>query len=326
MNEVIPAKPNVVTTTSSIVVPAVIGELGDQAVKRYLEFFAAQIRNTNTRTAYARAARRLFDWCDDNGIGQLHDIEPIHIAAWVETRMREAAAPTVKQELAGVRQLFDWLVIGQVVASNPADAVRGPKHSVKVGKTPVLSADEARQLIQSIPTDTIGGLRDRAIIATMTYTFARITATVKMNVRDVFTKQRRLWVRLHEKGGKEHEMPCHHSLEEYLHEYIEAAGIAGKKDQPLFCTMDRRRQLTTTRLNRTEVWYMVKRRAKRAGLDTDVCNHTFRGTGLTAYLENPDSRLELAQQMANHADPKTTKLYDRRPEKVTLDEVERIGI
>lgn len=326
MNELIPANKNQLTTTSSIVVPVVIGELGDRAVKRYLEFFAAQIRNPNTRAAYARAARRLFDWCDDNGIDQLHDIEPVHIAAWVELRMRDAAAPTVKQELAGVRQLFDWLVIGQVIASNPADAVRGPKHSVKVGKTPVLSAEEARQLLQSIPTDTIGGLRDRALIATMTYTFARISATVQMNVKDIFIKKRRHWVRLHEKGGQEHEMPCHHTLEQYLQDYMDAAGIDKDKDGPLFRTMDRRRRLTKNRLNRTEAWYMVRRRAAQAGIDTIVCNHTFRGTGLTAYLENPEARLEHAQQMANHSDPKTTKLYDRRSDEVSLDEVERITI
>ncbi len=204
--------------------------------------------------------------------------------------------------------------------------MRGPKHSVKVGKTPVLGSDEARALLQSIPTDTVGGLRDRALIATMTYTFARVSAAVKMDVKDVFIKKRRQWVRLHEKGGKEHEMPCHHTLEHYLLEYMEAAGISKEKPGPLFRTMDRRRQLTDNRLNRTEAWYMVKRRAAQAGIDTAICNHTFRGTGLTAYLENPEARLEHAQQMANHADPKTTKIYDRRSDEVSLDEVERIGI
>lgn len=121
-------------------------------------------------------------------------------------------------------------------------------------------------------------------------------------------------------------MPCHHTLEHYLLEYMEAAGISKEKPGPLFRTMDRRRQLTDNRLNRTEAWYMVKRRAAQAGIDTAICNHTFRGTGLTAYLENPEARLEHAQQMANHADPKTTKIYDRRSDEVSLDEVERIGI
>ena len=142
--------------------------------------------------------------------------------------------PSVKQHLAAIRMPFDWLVIGQVVATNPAPAVRGPKHVVKTGKTTVLDAEQARTLLASIDTSTAVGLRDRALISVMTFAFARIGAVVAMRVEDYYPKGERWWVRLHEKGGKRHEMPAHHSLEAYLDSYIEAAGIREAGKAPLF--------------------------------------------------------------------------------------------
>ena len=130
----------------------------------------------------------------------------------------------MKQQLAAVRMLFDWLITGQVVPTNPASAVRGPKHVVKTGKTPVLDGKEWRTLLDSIPTDTV---RDRALIATLTYSFARINAALKMTVEDLRPQGASWRLRLHEKGGKHHTMPCHHALAEALHAYIAAAGIAG---------------------------------------------------------------------------------------------------
>jgi site-specific recombinase XerC len=136
----------------------------------------------------------------------------VHVAAYIE--QLKLAAPSVKQRLAALRTLFDWLVVGQAMPVNPAASVRGPSYSLKKGKTPVLSADEVRALIDSIETDTIIGLRDRALIGLMVYTFARVGAAVQMRLEDVYVQRRRTWVRLHEKGGKLHDMPCHHNLEE----------------------------------------------------------------------------------------------------------------
>jgi site-specific recombinase XerD len=309
--------------------PALIARAGGSAEKRFIEFFAAQIRNRNTREAYLRAVRDFLGWAEGAaGIGDLLDIEPVHVAAWVEIKTRDYEAQSVKQQLAALRHLFDWLVTGQVLSTNPASFVRGPKFSHAKGKTPILTPNEARRLIRSIPTDTLVGLRDRALIGLMIYTFARVSAAVSMNVKDVYQKQETLWVRLHEKGGKHHEMPCQHNLKDWLREYIEAAGIGEDKDGPLFRTVDRKsKALGSTRLDRQRAWAMVKRRTQQAGIETPgVCNHTFRGTGITAYLENPEAKLEHAQQMAAHSDPKTTRLYDRRSDAVSMDEVERIGI
>ncbi len=308
------------------IVPAAVAVAGDVGRRAWVDFFAAQIRNRNTRQAYARAAHRLFDWLEEYGIDDVVDIEPVHIAVWLEERMREASRPTVKQELAGIRRLFDWLTVRQVVSSSPAAAVRGPKHTVRRGTTPILSTAECRRFLQSIPVETVGGLRDRALIATMTYSFARISAALAMNVKDVFLTESRLWLRLHEKGGKVLEVPCHHNLEAYLRDYIEEAGIGLDRDGPLFRALHRDGSLSERRFNRHRAREMLRRRAQAAGISTEICNHSFRATGITAYLENPEARVEVAQYLAGHADPKTTKLYDRRDDRVSLDEIERIGI
>ena len=311
---------------AAIVVPGIVADAGEHAARRFLEFFAATIRNRNTRMAYMTAAGRFFAWCEQNQIGQLDDIEPLHVAAYIEALGQGFEKPTVKQHLAGIRMLFDWLVTGQVVATNPAHAVRGPKHVVKTGKTTVLDADQARTLLDSIDISTLVGLRDRALIALMTYSFARVSAGVAMNVEDYHPKGKRWWVRLHEKGGKRHEMPAHHNLEAYLDAYIEAAGIRDDKKGPLFRSANRRTGvLTGNRMNRVDVWRMVQRRALAAGLIVHVGNHSFRATGITAYL-NAGGTLENAQAMAAHESPRTTKLYDRTGDEITLDEVERITI
>jgi site-specific recombinase XerD len=132
-----PSKTLAVATREGILVPRVFAAAGDKAVRRFLEFFAATIRNKNTRMAYYRAAARFFAWCDHHKIGEIADIEPLHVAAYVEALGKDFEKPTVKQHLAAIRMLFDWLVVGQVVATNPAHSVRGPKHVVKTGKTTV---------------------------------------------------------------------------------------------------------------------------------------------------------------------------------------------
>ncbi len=192
----------------------------------------------------------------------------------------------MKQHLAAVRMLFDHLVVGQVLEMNPATAVRGPSHSVKRGKTPVLDEDEARHLLDSIDTTTVIGLRDRAIIGLMIYTFGRVGAVVAMNGEDYYPQGKRWWVRLHGKGGKRHEVPCHHRLEEFLDAYLVVAGGATKK-LPLFRTaFGRMGKLTDARLARADVYRMVKRRAEDAGLSTAIGCHTFRATGITNDLVN----------------------------------------
>jgi site-specific recombinase XerD len=305
-------------------VSLLVTSAGERASLRFLEFFVSAIRNPHTRRAYARAAGDFLAWCAGAGVTSITAVQPLHVAAWTELLTQTHAAPTVKQRLAAIRHLFDWLVTGQVVPHNPAASVRGPSHTTKQGKTPVLDASEARQLLDSIDVSTPIGLRDRALIALMVFSFARIGAALAMRVEDVYVQQRRLWVRLREKGGKQHAMPCHHTLEAYLHDYLDQTGLRDEPKGPLFRTITRGTgQLSKTPLPQANAYAMVRRRAVAAGIDTPIGNHTFRATGITTYLKNGGT-LENAAVMANHASTRTTQFYDRRCDDISLDEVERI--
>jgi site-specific recombinase XerD len=339
------------TLSSALAVPAMVAAAGDRAARRFLDFFAASIENDNTRMAYHRAVCSFFAWLEQHGIGDLADIEPFHVAAYLKAlrvsdpgggtiKERTASRPTVKQHLAAIRMLLDWLVVGQVLAINPAHAVRGPKHVVKRGNTPVLTEEQARHLLASIKiTKTIKaedgtetempwlvGLRDRALIGVMVYSFARISAVVAMQVEDYFANGKRWWLRLHEKGGKRHEMPAHHKLEQFLDDYVDAAGIRDGGRTPLFrSALGRTGILSDRPMHRVDAYQMVRRRTAEAGLKGKLGCHVFRATGITAYLE-AGGTLENAQAMAAHESPRTTKLYDRTGDEITLDEVERINI
>ena len=349
-NELVKAPEKTVPgTTRGFVVPAVIADAGEKAGKRFIEFLTATIRNGNTRQAYARAIGDFLAWCEGHRLA-LRDIDPVVVAAYIEALTKARSAPTVKQHLAAIRMCFDWLTSGGVIDFNPASSVRGPKHKVKQGKTPVLTAEEAKDLLASIipemkkkdgedsdsgeadatreqdePQPTIAQLRDRALIAVMVFSFARVSAALAMKVEDYYTEGRRAWFRLHEKGGKRHKVPAHHNAEKYVDAYLDAAGIAGQKKTPLFRSLDTHRKLTDRRMDRNDALRMIKRRAKAAGLPQDTCCHTFRATGITAYLEGGGT-IEHAQQIANHESPKTTKLYDRTNDQIDLDEIEKIRI
>jgi integrase len=221
----------------------------------------------------------------------INTVQPIHVAAYIEFLGRREenplSDPSIKQHLAAIRMLFDWMVTGQVLSRNPAASVRGPKHVVKRGKTPVLSGSDARALLDSIYIGSVVGLRDRALIAVMIYSFARIGAVTGMRVEDYYQNGKRWWLRLHEKGGKFHELPAHHQAEEYLDAYLQAAGIGDDRKGPLFRSVRGNPPALTPRpLRRNNALDMVKRRAGEAGLSPRICCHTFRATGITAYLEN----------------------------------------
>ncbi|HQR05673.1 MAG TPA: tyrosine-type recombinase/integrase [Gemmatales bacterium] len=305
-------------------VPSLFLEAGDKAWHRYLEFFTAHIRNRNTRLSYHRAVWQFARFCERRQI-DLHNIDPFIVAAYIEHKGKTLSKPTVKQHLAALRMLFDYLVVGQAIVSNPAASVRGPKHVVRRGKTPVLTAEDARLLLDTIDTNTIIGLRDRAIIGVMIYSFARVGAAVSLKIEDYYQQGKRFWLRLHEKGGKEHSLPVHHKAEEYLDAYLAMTGIGHAKDTPLFRRVDRKRLLQKAGLDRREVLAMIKRRVAQAGLPDSISCHSFRATGITTYLKNGGT-LEKAQQIANHESPRTTKLYDRTTDEISLDEIERIII
>ena len=308
---------------AGLAVPAIVADAGDRAANRFIEFFTATIRNRNTRLAYARAVGAFLVWCEDKGL-TFDRIGPVMIAAYVEQLLSQGMAkPSVKQHLAAIRMMFDFMVTGGVLPFNPAASVRGPKHVVKVGKTPVLQPDEARGLLDSIDVRDLSGLRDRALLGVMVYSFARVSAVVAMDACDYYQQGKRWWLRLHEKGGKEHAVPVHHKAEEYLDAYLDALG--GPAKGPLWRSMTKERGFGDGRMSRIDVFRMVKRRCAAAELGGQANCHTFRATGITAYLLNGGS-IEGAQAIAAHESPRTTKLYDRTADDITLAEVERIAI
>lgn len=307
-------------------VPAIVADTHANAAEHFAEFFTVTIRNPNTRSAYIHAIADFLKWQGIEGLNNLHEIRPIHVAAYIEQASDRVATQTVKQRLAAVKGLFDWLVRRGVMPNNPAQSVRGPSYETARGKTPILSAKEAKQLLDSIPGTKVVELRDKALIALMTYSFARISAATSMNVEDIIQTAGRSWVRLHEKRGKLHELPIHHKLLDHLDAYISAGQLMTDVKAPLFqSARGRADQLSGKRLSRHDAYAMIRRRAAAAGITTRIGNHSFRGTGITTFLQN-DGSLEMAQEMANHASPKTTKLYDRRNDQITQDAIERIRI
>ena len=297
-----------------------VGRPGDGAAG-----FTAEIRNPNTRLAYGRAVGRFLEWCQGVGL-ELAEVHPRAVAAYVELLGREMSPASVKQHLAAIRRLMDYLVTGQAIPHNPASPVRGPKLVVQQGKSPVLYEEDARKILTSIPQERVVDLRDQAILSAMIYSFARVGAVVQMRVEDFYVQGTRAWLVLHEKGGKFLKIPAHHKVAAALEAYLETAGIQGEGKAPLFRTArGRSGKLTDRALCRQEVGQMVKRRAKAAGLPTAISCHSFRATGITNYLANGGT-LEVAAQIAGHVSTTTTKLYDRRNEEISRGEIERIRI
>ena len=188
---------------------------GEKAGWRFINFFVATIRNPHTREAYWRAVWRFFDWCEGQGVRDLPTVKPVIVAGYVEAMLAGGLSrPSVKQHLAAIRKLFDWLTTGGILEVNPAASVQSPKHIVRQGKTPALDAEQTRYLLDSISTDKLAGLRDRALLGVMVYTFGRVGAVVAMQVEDYYQNGKRWCFRLHEKGGKQHMVLAHHNAEE----------------------------------------------------------------------------------------------------------------
>jgi site-specific recombinase XerD len=233
---------------------------------------------------------------------------------------------SVKQALAAIRMLFDHLVITQVVPVNPGYGVRGPRYAASEGKTPVIDCGDMARLLEEIDTTSIIGLRDRALMGVLFYSFARVNAVVNVRLRDYYPIGKIWHLRLSEKNGKKIEAPLHHQAEHYLDEYITAAGIKEDMDGYLFRSVgSRSKELSPRPMSRTDVLKMVKRRAEQLGIRTPIRCHSFRATGVTNYLEN-GGQLDHAQTMCGHSSAKTTKVYDRREQRIRRAEVERINL
>jgi site-specific recombinase XerD len=288
------------------------------------EFFGAAIRNAHTRTAYLHAVWQFLQWLSPQRVA-LHEITPGMVGGYFN--QHPGSAPTRKLHLAAIRGLFDLLVIRHVIVINPAASVRGERYHVMEGKTPEISVEQARMLLSSVKNSTAAGLRDRAVIGVMIYTAARAGAVARLRMKH-FTFDGSQWsLRFEEKGGKMREIPVRHDLQGYILDYLNAAGLTdAQRETPLFRSAVRRSgRLTNTAMTGVDLCRMVKRRLKDAGLSNRFSPHSFRVATMTDLLTQ-GVPLEDVQYLAGHADPRTTRLYDRRPKRVTRNLVERISI
>ncbi|HRJ33881.1 MAG TPA: tyrosine-type recombinase/integrase [Fimbriimonadaceae bacterium] len=305
-----------------LLIPALVERAGKRASDAFFQFFAAEIPNANTRESYLRDVSRFFTWCQERGF-DIMTVTPIHVAGYREHLRQELAATSVKRHFSALRMLYSYWVERGVLERNPVREVKTEKVSRSEGKTPALSVEDMRKLFESFDTESLVGLRDRAFIAVMAYTFARVSAVCNLKAKDYIEQGRTTLLRFREKGGKEKELPCHHLLELYLDEYIEKAGITEKEAVLFPAAKGKTGILGATPLARTDAWAMVRRRLRDAGIPGDFSNHTFRATGITTFLENGGT-IEAAQFIAGHADSRTTKLYDKRAQKAALEDLERV--
>lgn len=293
--------------------------------KAFWEYFLVDIENDGTRKTYLGAIRQFSDWCSLNGI-DLISIEPIMISMYIKTLKPRLNIPSRKLHLTAIRQLFKWLVVKQIIPSNPATDVTSPRYSQGgVGRTPVLEPEDMVALFESIELKNTAAYRDRAMIAVMAYSFARIGAVIKLKLNDYEHDGKRSYFNLLEKGSRINRVPAHHTAQQFVDEYIAYAGIENDKHLPLFRALERSSQMTLSErpVSDKRAWAMVKRRCAKAGLSSRITNHSFRGTGITTFMLNGGS-LENAAKIAGHVSTSTTQLYDRTRDNISLDEIERI--
>ena len=306
-------------------IPLMVQVAGDSAKFAWEEFFYGKIRSEHTRRAYMRAVRYFLRWCEIQKL-ELRQISPAHVGLYLDSLIVSIASK--KQVLAGLRHFFDGLVTRHAIALNPALSVRTERYSVLEGKTPEITVKQARSLLLSMDTSNIIGLRDKCIIAILIYTAARIGAVSKLKVKDLYDAGDQFCLHFIDKGGKSRKIPVRHDLQTLLFEYQRGIDmLLGPNDhRPLFTTTIRRsKELTLRSMTTNDLGRMVKRRMKSAGLPSRLSPHSFRVATITDLL-GQGVPLEDVQNLAGHADPRTTRLYDRRQRKVTRNVVERISI
>jgi integrase/recombinase XerD len=329
--------PAVIGRQAAEIVPAMVADAGKAARYVWEEYFSGEIRNPHTRRAYRHAVRRFLAWAASEGVA-LPEVSPGLVGRYLD--QHQASVPTKKQHLAALRGFFDKLVLRHVVILNPAAAVRGERYQVIEGKTPEITVDQAKTLLRSFviartvktaageaEIPQVIGLRDRAVIATLIYTAARIGAVAGLKMKHLSHDGSQWTLRLGEKGGQSREIPVRHALERYILAYLDAAGLRdAPKDAPLFrSTVGKTKKLTGNPMSPGDMGRMVKRRMKDAGLPERLSPHSFRVATATDLL-GQNVPLEDVQHLLGHADPRTTLLYDRRQKKVSRNIVDRISI
>lgn len=304
--------------------PVAIREAGHASGFAYEEFLFGQIRNPNTRRAYQAAINRFLEWLRQQDL-PLVKVAPRDVGDYLDSL--KLSIPSKKLHRAALNHFFDFQVQRHAVVLNPVSSVRNERYQVAEGKTPEITIKQARRLFGAIEGSTVVGLRDRAAIAVLAYSGSRIGAVARLRRQDLVHEGDQWVLCFTDKGGKHRKVPVRHDLQRMLFGYLEAAGITELDGNlPLFrSSKGKKMALSTAGMTDNDLQRMFKRRLRKAGLPPTLSPHSFRVAAITNLLTQ-GVPLEDVQNLANHADPRTTRLYDRRQRKVTRNIVERIPV
>ena len=287
-----------------------------------LNTLEGKISNPNTRQAYKNAWRQFFLFCSKYKL-ELDRIRPYHFELW--RTQHTGSIATQRQHLAAIRLLFNNLLQRGLLDLNPAAEATVDRHNPQSSHTPVFDNAEINLFLQSIQPTSLIGLRDKALFTTMAYSWARVSAIIALNVEDYYLRDRARWLRLKEKRGKIHEVPVHSEATAAIDNWLSGSGLVSNPSMPLFPSFTHNRLLILNKhMTRMNVWKLVQTKANAIGLKKSLGCHSFRATGLTAFM-TAGGQLEMAQRIAGHSQSATTKLYDRSKDRLTVQEIEKIS-
>jgi site-specific recombinase XerD len=295
----------------------------DKTAETFLELLGARVRNPNTRSAYRVAWRSFLAFCSARQL-ELEHVKAYHVGAWLD--QHPGGRSTQRQHLAAVRLLFDHLMMRGVVEYNPAARAKPPRLVREFSHTPVFEEAEIEAFLDSITENSPKDVRDKAIFCVLLYSWCRVSALVNLAVADYYERAGQRWLRFQEKRGKEHEVPVHSKAREAIDRWLEASGLSSNPAAPLFPAFGKgRASIELKPLDRRSILKLVEKRATASGIIKRVCCHSFRATGITEYM-NSGGTIEIAQQIAGHKSPSTTRIYDRSRDLLTIEEIERVQI
>ena len=294
-----------------------------KTAETFFELLGARVRNPNTRSAHRVAWRSFLAFCSARG-HELESVKAYHVGSWLD--QHPGSRSTQRQHLAAVRLLFDSLMMRGVVEYNPAARARPPRLIRESSHTSVFEEAEIVAFLDSISPDSLKNIRDKALFCVLLYSWCRVSALINLTVADYYERGGTRWFRFQEKRGKEHEVPVHSKAKEAVDLWLERSYLTSNPSAPLFTPFSKNRETIELRhLDRRSVLKLVEKRAKASGILKRVCCHSFRATGVTEYM-NSGGTIEIAQRIAGHTSPSTTRIYDRSGDQLTLEEIERVQI
>lgn len=247
----------------------------------------------------------------------------MHLAIYAQDLGRTLAAASVATHVSAIRRMYAWLVEKHLLHVNPAHSLRLPRVKASTGKTPLLDVTRLHHYLDELDLRDARERRDHALMSAMLYSFLRVSALLALRVDDVRLASGELLVR--EKGGQQRMLPLHPELARRLERYLKSTSFGEEPGHALFPAMRRGRssRFGERALSRSEAWTLVRKHLNLAGIAGSAGCHSFRATGITAFLES-GGRIETAAYLAGHASVRTTQLYDRREQQLAGAELSRM--